>query len=121
MNLPHEELTPAEFETFLDEQEAHPVPRPKKLDILKIKKLAKAVRDDDEAKPQASKTIDEILAQAGVQRGIHRVLSDPQTTNRIASVDTFTEATQAIETRITEAYKKGYIDGGINQITKEDK
>ena len=30
MNLPHEELTPAEFETFLDEQEAHPMPRPKK-------------------------------------------------------------------------------------------
>ena len=26
-----------------------------------------------------------------------------------------------IKALITEAYKKGYIDGGINQITKEDK
>jgi len=44
MNLPHEELTPAEFETFLDEQEAKP--QAKTIDEIRDKLCLKLGYDD---------------------------------------------------------------------------
>jgi hypothetical protein len=63
--------------------------------------------------------LDEILHRAGLMEGFYRIsASDKSTVNVLSDIDTYDETKQAIEKLIEESYKKGYIDGGIAEMTR---